>query len=106
VNPTDGQSSHPSPEQNVQAPNDAIDPGDQDIDTAATNVDDELASERGELTTAEPIEANVAYGDAIDNDATPIGPHDPASMPRAEDDAEVLERSPEFHDRPGSGKYR
>lgn len=28
----------------------------------------------------------------------------PGTMPRAEDDESTRERSPEFHDRPGSGK--
>jgi hypothetical protein len=38
----------------------------------------------------------------------PVGPginaQTPDSMPRAEDDAATRARSPEFHDRPGSGK--
>lgn len=29
-----------------------------------------------------------------------ISPQDPDSMPRAEDDEQTFERSPEFHDRP------
>lgn len=106
--PTNGdQSSHSSLQQNVAAPN-AVDPGDQDIDTAATGAYDEFASERGDARQTSP-DASVASpsaGDAIDNDGTPIGLHDPSSMPRGEDDATVRERSPEFHDRPGSGKYR
>jgi hypothetical protein len=32
-----------------------------------------------------------------------ISPQMPGSMPRAEDDRATLERSPAFHDRPGSG---
>jgi hypothetical protein len=36
----------------------------------------------------------------------PISPVQPGSMPRAEDDAESMARSPEFNDRPGSGKHR
>jgi len=31
---------------------------------------------------------------------TGVSPLDPGSMPRAEDDEETYERSPEFHDRP------
>jgi hypothetical protein len=95
-----------SPQENAVTPT-AVDPGDQDIDTAATNAYDEFASERGDAIQ-EPTQAHstVATGDAIDNDDAPIGPHDPSSMPRAEDDAAVRERSPEFNDRPGSGKYR
>jgi len=38
----------------------------------------------------------------------PVGPginaQTPDSMPRAEDDAATRAHSPEFHDRPGSGK--
>ena len=30
-----------------------------------------------------------------------ITPQNPATMPRAEDDAETRRKSPEFHDRPG-----
>ena len=29
----------------------------------------------------------------------------PSSMPRAEDDTETRAHSPEFHDRPGSGRH-
>jgi hypothetical protein len=34
-----------------------------------------------------------------------ISPQIPSSMPRAEDDADTWAQSPEFHDRPGSGKH-
>ena len=34
-----------------------------------------------------------------------IGTQTPSSMPRAEDDAATRAGSPEFHDRPGSGKH-
>jgi hypothetical protein len=33
-----------------------------------------------------------------------INPQTPSSMPRAEDDEDTRANSPEFHDRPGSGK--
>jgi hypothetical protein len=33
-----------------------------------------------------------------------ISPQMPASMPRYEDDAATRDRSPSFHDQPGSGK--
>jgi hypothetical protein len=36
--------------------------------------------------------------DESDNDAPGISPQKPSSMPRAEDDAETYEKSPEFHD--------
>jgi hypothetical protein len=34
-----------------------------------------------------------------------ISPRTPGSMPRAEDDVDTWAHSPEFHDRPGSGKH-
>jgi hypothetical protein len=42
---------------------------------------------------------------AAGEDAPPISPLDPSSMPRAEDDDESKANSPEFNDRPGSGKH-
>ena len=35
---------------------------------------------------------------------TGISPQDPGSMPRAEDDEETFERSPEFHDAPAPAR--
>ena len=44
----------------------------------------------------------------VTRDDTPvlpgISPQVPGSMPRAEDDVDTLAHSPEFHDRPGSGR--
>jgi hypothetical protein len=37
--------------------------------------------------------------DEPDNQAPGITPQKPSSMPRAEDDAETFEKSPEFHDK-------
>lgn len=34
-----------------------------------------------------------------------IDAQQPGTMPRAEDDAATRARSPEFHDRPGSGRH-
>ena len=34
-----------------------------------------------------------------------INAQTPSTMPRAEDDTETRAHSPEFHDRPGSGKH-
>jgi hypothetical protein len=34
-----------------------------------------------------------------------INAQTPGTMPRAEDDAATRAHSPEFHDRPGSGRY-
>jgi hypothetical protein len=39
-------------------------------------------------------------------DGPPISPVEPSSMPRAEDDAESMRNSPEYTDKPGSGKHR
>jgi hypothetical protein len=47
-----------------------------------------------------------SMAETADNEARPIGPHDPASMHRREDDAEAMASSPDFHDRPGSGRRR
>jgi hypothetical protein len=41
----------------------------------------------------------------VDERQRGIDAQDPDRMPRAEDDERTLEGSPEFHDRPGSGKY-
>jgi hypothetical protein len=45
----------------------------------------------------------------ITKEGSPQGPgidsQSPGSMPRAEDDKETRARSPEFHDRPGSGRH-
>lgn len=45
----------------------------------------------------------------LTNAQTPLGPgvgsQSPETMPRAEDDAATRAGSPEFHDRPGSGKH-
>jgi hypothetical protein len=44
----------------------------------------------------------------VTNEGSPVRPgidaQIPDSMPRAEDDAVTRANSPEFHDRPGSGK--
>ena len=51
--------------------------------------------DRPEMSTADdrPAEPSEPSGG--------ISPQEPESMPRAEDDEHVFERSPEFHDRPG-----
>jgi hypothetical protein len=45
----------------------------------------------------------------VTHDDAPVLPginaQTPSSMPRAEDDEATRARSPEFHDRPGSGKH-
>lgn len=45
-----------------------------------------------------------AYNGARTDDG--ISPLDPTSMPRAEDDEQTYERSPEYHDRPDPGSQQ
>jgi len=53
-----------------------------------------------------PQPPDPSLADAPGNQAKPIGPHNPASMHRREDDEQARAASPEFHDRPGSGRHR
>ena len=57
-------------------------------------------------TEDSPQPSDPALADAPDNHAKPIGPHDPASMHRREDDEQARAVSPDFTDRPGSGRHR
>lgn len=81
-----------------------MDQNDQDIDTAGTEADDEFrARHDGEVIvahdpTAEPQGATPAEADQ------PRG-SDPRTLHRGEDDPVAHERSPEFHDQPGSGRH-
>jgi hypothetical protein len=76
------------------------DGGDQDIDTAGTEHDDESptamgpASRRGRRAAT----PDASLADAPDNEHRPIGAHDPGSLHRREDDAEAMAHSPDFHD--------
>ena len=76
---------------------------DQDIDTAGTEADEEFRQRHdreavvGHESTAEPT------GIPPDEAETPRG-SDPQTLHRAEDDDVAFERSPEFHDQPGSGR--
>ena len=76
------------------------DSGDQDIDTAGTEADDQSATATGPAARrkgrAEAPDAR--YADAPDNEHRPIGASDPASMHRREDDDEAQARSSDFHD--------
>jgi hypothetical protein len=76
------------------------DSGDQDIDTAGTEHDDEsptaagpAARSRGRATAPD-----ASFADAPDNERRPIGPSDPGSMHRREDDDEARAKSSDFHD--------
>lgn len=84
---------------------DSGDSSDQDIDTAGTEADDEStaagpAARKGGRATP----PDKSFADAPDNEHRPIGPHDPASMHRREDDAEAMAHSPDFHDAPATGR--
>jgi hypothetical protein len=76
------------------------DSGDQDIDTAGTEADDNSATATGPAARrkgqAEAPDAN--YADAPDNEHRPIGASDPGSMHRREDDDKAQAHSSDFHD--------
>ena len=79
---------------------DSTDHGDQDIATAGTEHDDEsgtaagpAARRRGRATAPD-----ASFADAPGNEGRAIGPSDPASMHRREDDAEAMAHSSDFHD--------
>src|SRR5262245_7749093 len=97
---------HPDePEQPLQSQPDppAAGSGDQDIDTAGTEADT-MTALGPSARKRHPAPGSLA--DAPGNEGKAIGPHDPATMHRAEDDVEHLAESPDFHDRPGSGARR
>ena len=79
---------------------------DQDIDIAGTEADDEFRERHKDeqLTGPDPTAAPVG-GVPEDDDGMPRG-SEPQTLHRAEDDGVAYERSPEFHDQPGSGKDR
>ena len=74
--------------------------GDQDIDTAGTEADAESPTAAGPAARRQGRAASpdASYADAPDNERPPVGPSDPASMHRREDDAEARARSSDFHD--------
>ena len=76
------------------------DSGDQDIDTAGTEHDDESATAAGPAARrrGQAAAPDAAYADAADNEHRPISPIDPGSMHRREDDAEARAHSSDFHD--------
>ena len=79
---------------------DSTDHGDQDIDTAGTEADDESATAIGPSARRRGRAAapDASFADAPGNEHRPIGPSDPASMHRREDDAEAMAHSSDFHD--------
>ena len=76
--------------------------GDQDIDTAGTEADDESPTAAGPAARkrGRASSPDASYADAPDNEKRPIGAHDPGSMHRREDDGEAMAHSPDFHDAP------
>ena len=79
---------------------DSGDSGDQDIDTAGTEADDGDTTASGPTTRrrGRAMSPDASFADAPDNDRKPVGPHDPGSMHRREDDAEAMAHSSDFHD--------
>jgi hypothetical protein len=74
---------------------------DKDIDTAGTDADDEFRERQKGAQLAGPEPTAEPLGATPDDDV-PRG-SDPRTLHRAEDDEVAFERSPEFHDQPGSG---
>jgi hypothetical protein len=76
------------------------DSGDQDIDTAGTEADDNSATATGPAARRKgQAEApDAKYADAPDNEHRPIGASDPGSMHRREDDDKAQAHSSDFHD--------
>ena len=79
---------------------DSRDSGDQDIDTAGTEADDESPTAAGPSARrrGRGTAPDASFADAPDNEHRPIGPSDPASLHRREDDAEARAHSSDFHD--------
>ena len=78
--------------------------GDQDIDTAGTEADDNAATAAGPAARrrGQAASPDASYAEAPDNEHKPIGPSDPGSMHRREDDDEAMSRSPDFHETPAT----
>src|ERR1051325_10302020 len=76
------------------------DSGDQDIDTAGTEHDDESPTAAGPAARrrGRADSPDASFAEAPDNERRPIGPSDPGSMHRREDDAEAMAKSSDFHD--------
>lgn len=79
--------------------------GDQDIDTAGTEADDEFRDRHDSEPIATPDPTSGPLGTEPDESQTPRG-NEPATLHRGEDDDVAYARSPEYHDRPGSGRDR
>jgi hypothetical protein len=57
----------------------------------------------GGAGTARALDTHITAANAPTRPG--INAQTPGSMPRAEDDEDTRAHSPEFHDRPGSGKH-
>jgi hypothetical protein len=70
------------------------DSGDQDIDTAGTEADEESMTATGPTARkhGSPARPRASLADAPENERAPIGSHEPASMHRREDDAKAKAR--------------
>jgi hypothetical protein len=105
---TPRDSSRPNEPVEGMAPQHQLDPvsgpdgdaGDQDIDTAGTEHDEQSASAMGPTSrrAGRAGTPDASFADAPDNERKPIGAHNPASMHRREDDDEAMAHSPDFHD--------
>ena len=78
---------------------------DQDIDTAGTEADDEFRQRHDRERVADYDATTGPLGIPPDDTGVPRG-SDPRTLHRAEDDDVAFEKSPEFHDQPGSGQRR
>jgi hypothetical protein len=76
------------------------DAGDQDIDTAGTEHDDQSPTATGPASRRrdQATPPDASFADAADNEWRPIGAHAPGSMHRREDDDEARAHSSDFHD--------
>ena len=78
-------------------------PTDQDIDTAGTEADATFDERHRGERIHEPDPTKGPLGGTPETDKTERG-SDPRTLHRGEDDQAAFERSPEFHDQPGSGR--
>ena len=76
------------------------DAGDQDIDTAGTEHDEESPTAAGPSARrpGRVVSPEGSYADAPDNERPPVGPSNPGSMHRREDDDKARAHSSDFHD--------
>jgi hypothetical protein len=82
-----------------------MDDNDQDIDTAGTEADDTYRERHDGEQIEAPDAAQGPLGVAPESNERQRG-SDHRTLHRAEDDDAAYARSPEYHDRPGSGRDR